>query len=133
MAIMIWKHKPSLEITSYFPNKSMGDFLGIEFIEIGDDFITAKMPVNERTHQPFGLLHGGATRSSFSSMRPSQSLSLPSHASGVGPDCHWHDGQHTAIGILGEDVIGKARVADIHAADRFRFAEGGGGILVIVH
>ena len=60
-AIMIWKHKPSLEITSYFPNKSMGDFLGIEFIEIGDDYITAKMPVNERTHQPFGLLHGGAS------------------------------------------------------------------------
>ena len=35
--------------------------LGIEFTEIGDDFIVAKMPVDHRTHQPFGLLHGGAS------------------------------------------------------------------------
>ncbi len=35
--------------------------LGIEFIEIGADFITARMPVDHRTHQPFGILHGGAS------------------------------------------------------------------------
>lgn len=35
--------------------------LGIEFTEIGDDFITARMPVDHRTHQPFGILHGGAS------------------------------------------------------------------------
>ena len=35
--------------------------LGIEFIEIGDNFITARMPVDARTHQPFGILHGGAS------------------------------------------------------------------------
>lgn len=35
--------------------------LGIEYVEIGDDYITAKMPVDHRTHQPFGLLHGGAS------------------------------------------------------------------------
>lgn len=35
--------------------------LGIEFIRIGDDFIEAKMPVDKRTHQPMGLLHGGAS------------------------------------------------------------------------
>lgn len=35
--------------------------LGIEFIEIGPDFITARMPVDHRTHQPFGILHGGAS------------------------------------------------------------------------
>ena len=34
--------------------------LGIEFTEIGDDFLIAKMPVDERTFQPMGLLHGGA-------------------------------------------------------------------------
>jgi len=34
--------------------------LGIEFTEIGDDYLTAKMPVDERTFQPMGLLHGGA-------------------------------------------------------------------------
>jgi 1,4-dihydroxy-2-naphthoyl-CoA hydrolase len=35
--------------------------LGIEFTEIGQDYLTAKMPVDHRTHQPFGLLHGGAS------------------------------------------------------------------------
>src|SRR5690606_16183233 len=35
--------------------------LGIEFTEVGDDFLRAKMPVDHRTRQPFGLLHGGAS------------------------------------------------------------------------
>jgi len=35
--------------------------LGIEFVEIGEDYIIAKMPVDHRTHQPFGILHGGAS------------------------------------------------------------------------
>ncbi len=39
----------------------MPDHLGIELIEIGDDFLKGRMPVNERTRQPFGLLHGGAS------------------------------------------------------------------------
>ena len=39
----------------------MVEHLGIEFIEVGRDFITAKMPVDHRTVQPMGLLHGGAS------------------------------------------------------------------------
>jgi len=35
--------------------------LGIEFLEAGDDWLKARMPVDHRTHQPFGLLHGGAS------------------------------------------------------------------------
>jgi len=35
--------------------------LGIEYTDLGDDYITAKMPVDHRTHQPLGLLHGGAS------------------------------------------------------------------------
>lgn len=35
--------------------------LGIEYTDIGPDFISAKMPVDDRTRQPFGLLHGGAS------------------------------------------------------------------------
>ncbi|TLV01257.1 hotdog fold thioesterase [Dyadobacter luticola] len=35
--------------------------LGIEFIEIGNDYLSARMPVDQRTHQPFGILHGGAS------------------------------------------------------------------------
>jgi 1,4-dihydroxy-2-naphthoyl-CoA hydrolase len=40
---------------------TMGEFLAIEFTEVGEDFLKAKMPVNERTRQPYGLLHGGAS------------------------------------------------------------------------
>lgn len=35
--------------------------LEIEYVDVGKDFLVAKMPVNSRVHQPFGLLHGGAT------------------------------------------------------------------------
>jgi len=41
--------------------KSMPGFLGIRFIEVGADYLRATMPVNERTHTPFGILHGGAS------------------------------------------------------------------------
>lgn len=39
---------------------TMISHLGIQIIEIGDDFVRATMPVDHRVHQPFGLLHGGA-------------------------------------------------------------------------
>ena len=35
--------------------------MGIEFLEVGDDFLRARMPVDSRTRQPYGLLHGGAS------------------------------------------------------------------------
>ena len=41
--------------------KTIHDSLGIQFTEIGEDFIEATMPVDGRTHQPFGILHGGAS------------------------------------------------------------------------
>src|ERR1700716_2089225 len=44
-----------------FTKGTMADFLGIEWIEIGEDFLEIRMPVNERTKQPYGLLHGGAS------------------------------------------------------------------------
>ena len=41
-------------------NRMLGH-LGVEIVEIGDDFLRARMPVDHRTQQPFGLLHGGAS------------------------------------------------------------------------
>jgi 1,4-dihydroxy-2-naphthoyl-CoA hydrolase len=40
---------------------SLSGHLGIEFIEVGDNWLRAKMPVDQRTRQPFGRLHGGAS------------------------------------------------------------------------
>jgi len=58
----IW-FKSDLQVKDFihFGKNTMGDFLGIEFIELGDDYIKATMPVDERTKQPYGLLHGGAS------------------------------------------------------------------------
>ena len=41
--------------------KCLPGHIGIEFVEIGEDYLIAKMPVDYRTHQPFGILHGGAS------------------------------------------------------------------------
>lgn len=41
--------------------RSIVGHLGIEFLEATDTYLTARMPVDERTHQPFGILHGGAS------------------------------------------------------------------------
>ncbi|MBX2963548.1 MAG: hotdog fold thioesterase [Cyclobacteriaceae bacterium] len=42
-------------------NRTMVEHLGIVFTAVGDDFIQATMPVDHRTHQPYGMLHGGAS------------------------------------------------------------------------
>ncbi len=51
----------TLENINNFSKGCMVEYLGIEFIEIGKDYIKAKMPIDHRTKQPLGLLHGGAS------------------------------------------------------------------------
>ena len=58
---MIWKTQPTIEAINNMGDKSMSTYLGIEIIDIGDDFLSARMPVNEKTTQPYGILHGGAS------------------------------------------------------------------------
>ncbi len=57
----IWFATPTLDDLTAFSQATLADHLGIEYTAIGDDFITARMPVDQRTVQPFGLLHGGAS------------------------------------------------------------------------
>jgi uncharacterized protein (TIGR00369 family) len=54
------KQKTLLTLNNLNKNTLM-ETLEIEFIDVGEDFVTAKMPVNSRVHQPYGILHGGAT------------------------------------------------------------------------
>jgi 1,4-dihydroxy-2-naphthoyl-CoA hydrolase len=49
-----------LEKLNAFNKNTLMEQLGIECIGLGDDFVVARMPVDHRTHQPMGLLHGGA-------------------------------------------------------------------------
>ena len=56
----IWFKTYSLEALNARGKNTLSDFMGIEFIEIGEDTLSAVMPVNERSRQPIGILHGGA-------------------------------------------------------------------------
>jgi 1,4-dihydroxy-2-naphthoyl-CoA hydrolase len=60
MNTSIWHKEPNLTTINSLNENTLGQNLGIEFIEVGANYLVATMPVDERTKQPFGLLHGGA-------------------------------------------------------------------------
>lgn len=55
------KQTPSLEQINAMFRGTLGESLGIRIIELGEDFVRGTLPVDARTHQPYGLLHGGAS------------------------------------------------------------------------
>ncbi len=57
----IWKKPVSVETLTAMHGDTAVARLGIEFLEVGDDFIRARVPVDGRTRQPYGLLHGGVS------------------------------------------------------------------------
>lgn len=58
---MIWKRHSTLEQLNAMGDRNMVGLLDIRFETMTDETIAATMPVDSRTHQPFGLLHGGAS------------------------------------------------------------------------
>ena len=57
----IWTQDISVQILTDIHQGTAVQHLGMEFLEVGDDFITARVPVDNRTRQPYGLLHGGVS------------------------------------------------------------------------
>jgi uncharacterized protein (TIGR00369 family) len=57
----IWKKPVSVETLTVSHKDTAVSNLGIEFLEVGDDFVRGRVPVDTRTRQPFGLLHGGVS------------------------------------------------------------------------
>lgn len=58
----IWFQKiNSVDELSKIGVNTMAEFLGLKWVEIGDDFLKLSMPVNNKTRQPYGFLHGGAS------------------------------------------------------------------------
>jgi 1,4-dihydroxy-2-naphthoyl-CoA hydrolase len=77
----------SLDTLNSWGHGNMIDVLGIEFIDVQPDFIKAKMPVDARTKQPYGLLHGGASvvlAETLGSIASSLAVADPSSQRGVG-------------------------------------------------
>jgi 1,4-dihydroxy-2-naphthoyl-CoA hydrolase len=57
----VWKQQPDLDALNRASDNTLMQVLGIRFTAVGDDWLRASMPVDARTHQPYGLLHGGAS------------------------------------------------------------------------
>lgn len=57
----IWQKPISVEILTQGTANTADTHLGIEFVEVGDDYIVGRVPVDARTRQPYGLLHGGVS------------------------------------------------------------------------
>lgn len=57
----IWKTEIDLNLATTRGQNTMSDYLAIEFIEVGDDYLTARMPITQHVLQPLGIMHGGAS------------------------------------------------------------------------
>ena len=86
---MIWfnDQKPDPAMLTQLGAATMPGHVGIEFVAVGDDWVSARMPVDHRTHQPFGRLHGGA------------SVVLAETAASVGASMTLDPARQTAVGL----------------------------------
>ncbi|MDC1362114.1 PaaI family thioesterase [Crocinitomicaceae bacterium] len=103
-----------LDLINSINKNTLMEQLGIECIELGDDYVVSRMPVDQRTHQPMGLLHGGASAAlieSIGSMGSTLLLDITKqHPVGIEINAN-HVG-----GIRSGNVIAKGKI--IHAGKR---------------
>ncbi|MBT5932519.1 MAG: PaaI family thioesterase [Flavobacteriales bacterium] len=103
-----------IDLINSMNKNTLMEKLGIECIELGDDYVVSKMPVDQRTHQPMGLLHGGASAAlieSIGSMGSTLLLDITKqHPVGIEINAN-HVG-----GIRSGNVIAKGKI--IHAGKR---------------
>ncbi|MCP4409752.1 MAG: hotdog fold thioesterase [Gammaproteobacteria bacterium] len=83
----IWSSRPDLSALHALSYNTLVDHLGIKIIEVGDDYLKATMPVDYRTHQPMGLLHGGA------------SVALAETLGSIGAYLCIDDSKHSCVGL----------------------------------
>jgi len=87
MAVIWHGGRFPLEHMNFTDRQTMSDTIGIEITEAGDDWVRGKMPVDDRTRQPFGLLHGGA------------SVALAETLASIGAFCTQNPETHAAVGM----------------------------------
>ncbi len=104
----IWNGAIDLDGINEFNRNTLVEHLGMRVTEVGDDFVRGTMPVDARTHQPFGLLHGGASvalAESLGSMAANLTLDTRSEMA-VGLDINANHIRAVSSGL----VTGTARV-----------------------
>jgi len=107
----IWKQDISLERLNGWSANTMMETLGIRITEVGDDWLRGTMPVDHRTHQPYGLLHGGASVVLAETLGSTAAMLTldPSQEVAVGLDIN----ANHVRGVRSGEVIGTARVIHI--------------------
>lgn len=110
----IWKKHPTLEDLTHNAKNTAVANLGIEYTEVGDDYLCARMPVDERTIQPFGVLHGGSSvllAETLGSVAANHCL-IRDNLMAVGLDIN---ANHIRPVPAGQNVYGKASAVHIGA------------------
>jgi 1,4-dihydroxy-2-naphthoyl-CoA hydrolase len=107
----IWKQEPSLDRINGWSANTMMETLGIRITEIGDDWLRGTMPVDHRTHQPYGLLHGGASVVLAETLGSTAAMLTldPTQEVAVGLDIN----ANHVRGVRSGTVVGTARVMHI--------------------
>jgi 1,4-dihydroxy-2-naphthoyl-CoA hydrolase len=103
----IWKQDPDLTRLNDWSANTLMEALGIRMTAIGDDWLQGTMPVDRRTHQPYGLLHGGASVALAETLGSSAAMLTldPSKERAVGLDIN----ANHVRGVLSGTVTGTAR------------------------
>jgi 1,4-dihydroxy-2-naphthoyl-CoA hydrolase len=104
----IWKQQPDLDRLNEASSNTLMAVLGIRFTAFGDDWLRGSMPVDARTHQPFGLLHGGASVALAETLGSSAALLTldPVQELAVGLEIN----ANHVRGVRSGTVVGTARV-----------------------
>jgi 1,4-dihydroxy-2-naphthoyl-CoA hydrolase len=106
----IWKQTTDLERINGWNRGCMVEHLGMQVTAIGEDWLRGTMPVDARTRQPFGLLHGGASVALAESLGSlAGNLCLDAHEMAVGLDINANHVRAATGGI----VTGTARVVHL--------------------
>lgn len=85
--MQVFKEEITLDWLNSLNHHTLAEQIGIEFTAIGPDYLEARMPVDHRTHQPKGLLHGGA------------SVALAETLGGVAATCCVDHTKHYCVGL----------------------------------
>lgn len=104
----IWKSPMTVEQINTMIKDTMDPWVGIQYTEVGDDFVRAGMTVDHRVMQPFGILHGGAScvlAESVGSIAGNMCIEQTTHYC-AGQSIHTN---HVKKAVSGEKLIGTAR------------------------
>ena len=107
----IWKQDTSLDRLNGWSANTMMEALGIRFTAVGDDWLQGTMPVDHRTHQPYGLLHGGASVVLAETLGSTAAMLTldPTQEAAVGLDIN----ANHIRGVRSGNVVGTARKVHI--------------------